>query len=124
MREDDTIVSLATIAGESALGVIRVSGKLCKNLCNDIFNIASPTPRSAILRNYLTIKGKTVDQVLLTFFENGKSYTGEQTLELTFHGNPLIANQILDDLIKRKCRRDRRIHKKSIPKWENRPFPS
>lgn len=104
MREDDTIVSLATIAGESALGVIRVSGKLCKNLCNDIFNIASPTPRSAILRNYLTIKGKTVDQVLLTFFENGKSYTGEQTLELTFHGNPLIANQILDDLIKRKCR--------------------
>ena len=104
MREGDTIVSLATIAGESALGVIRVSGKLCKTLCEDIFNITTPTPRTATVRNYLSINGKTVDQVLLTFFENGKSYTGEQTIELTFHGNPLIANQILDDLIKRKCR--------------------
>ena len=104
MTEGDTIVSLATIAGESALGIVRVSGNLSKSLCNDIFNIVSPTPRKAILKNYLSIKGKIVDQVLVIYFENGKSYTGEETLELTFHGNPLIANQILDDLIKRKCR--------------------
>ena len=104
MSERDTIISLATIAGESALGIIRISGSLCTQLCTDIFDKISPTPRKTFVKNYRSLSGKIVDQVLAVFFEYGKSYTGEETLEITLHGNTLIANLILDDLIRRNCR--------------------
>jgi tRNA modification GTPase len=104
MSERDTIISLATIAGESALGIIRISGNLCRQLCEDVFDTTSPTPRKTFLKNYRSFSGKNIDQVLAVFFDHGKSYTGEETLEISFHGNPLIANLILDDLIKRNCR--------------------
>ena len=104
MLEQDTIISLATNAGESAIGLIRVSGGLCKKLCKEIFGVPSPTPRRSNLKNYISIKGKLIDQVIFVFFEKGKSYTGEEIIEIAFHGNPLIANQILNDLIERECR--------------------
>ena len=104
MPQGDTIISLATLAGESALGIIRVSGSLCLKLCDNIFETPSPTPRKALLRNYKALTNKNIDQVLLVYFDHGKSYTGEATLEISFHGNPLIADQILNDLISRKCR--------------------
>lgn len=104
MQEQDTIISLATVAGESAIGVIRISGNKCLKLCNDIFNTPSPTPRRSILKSYRSLNSKLVDQVLFVYFDEGKSFTGEQTIEISFHGNIIIANQILDDLIIRKCR--------------------
>ena len=104
MQERDTIISLATVAGESAIGVIRISGDKCLGLCDEIFNTPSPTPRKSILKSYKSQKNKTLDQVLFVYFDEGKSFTGEQTIEISFHGNTIIANQILDDLIKRDCR--------------------
>ena len=104
MQERDTIISLATVAGESAIGVIRISGDKCLGLCDEIFNTPSPTPRTSILKSYKSQKNKTLDQVLFVYFDKGKSFTGEQTIEISFHGNTIIANQILDDLIKRDCR--------------------
>ena len=104
MIEQDTIISLATKAGESALGLIRVSGSLSRQLSKDIFKVPSPTPRRSNLRNYVSVGGKLVDQVLFVYFDKGKSYTGEEIIEIAFHGNPLIANQILNDLLERKCR--------------------
>tara|TARA_B110000008_G_scaffold279866_1_gene329193 strand:+ start:5740 stop:7098 length:1359 start_codon:yes stop_codon:yes gene_type:complete len=102
--EQDTIISLATKAGESAIGLIRISGNLCRKLSKDIFRVPSPTPRRSNLRNYVSVEGKLIDQVLFVFFDNGKSYTGEEIIEIAFHGNPLIADQILNDLLRRKCR--------------------
>ena len=104
MIEQDTIISLATKAGESAIGLIRVSGSLCRKLSKDIFKVPSPTPRRSNLRNYVSVGGKLIDQVLFVYFDKGKSYTGEEIIEIAFHGNPLIADQILNDLLKRKCR--------------------
>ncbi|MFL2914146.1 MAG: tRNA uridine-5-carboxymethylaminomethyl(34) synthesis GTPase MnmE [Opitutales bacterium] len=104
MQERDTIISLATVAGESAIGVIRISGDKCLELSDDIFNTPCPTPRKSILKNYKSLDNKILDHVLFVYFEDGKSFTGEQTIEISFHGNTIIANQILDDLIKRNCR--------------------
>ena len=102
--EQDTIVSLATNAGESAIGVIRISGNLCIKLCKDIFKTPYPTPRKSILKDYVSLNGNFIDQVLFVYFANEKSYTGEEIIEIAFHGNPLIANQILNDILKRNCR--------------------
>ena len=65
MLQKDTIISLATNAGESALGIIRISGSLCKTLCRDIFDTPCPTARKTILKNYRCLKGKIIDQVIL-----------------------------------------------------------
>ena len=42
--------------------------------------------------------------MLLTFFEGPRSYTGEDALEISCHGNPFIAQKILEDLFARGCR--------------------
>lgn len=104
MLQKDTIISLATNAGESALGIIRISGSLCKTLCRDIFDTPCPTARKTILKNYRCLKGKIIDQVIFVYYDLGKSFTGEETIEITIHGNDIIAEKILDDLILRKCR--------------------
>jgi tRNA modification GTPase len=46
-------------------------------------------------------KGVLLDQVVATFYEKGKSFTGEDSLELTCHGNPFILQKILADLLAR-----------------------
>ncbi len=45
-----------------------------------------------------------MDQVMVTFFEEGKSYTGDASIEISCHGNPLITELICEDLLNRKCR--------------------
>jgi tRNA modification GTPase len=104
VQNNDTIVSLATVPGESALGIIRVSGSLCKQLCCDIFNSPYPIPRKSYLKYYNDINKNIIDHVIFVYYELGRSYTGEEMIEISFHGNTLIADQILDDLINRKCR--------------------
>ena len=104
MQNNDTIVSLATVPGESALGIIRISGNLCKSLCYEIFNIPSPTPRKSYLRYYNDINKNVIDHIIFVYYELGKSFSGEQMIEISFHGNTLIAEQIIDDLINRNCR--------------------
>jgi len=102
--QQDTIISLATNAGESALGIIRISGALCKTLSRDIFDTPCPTPRQTTLKTYRSVDGKIIDQVIFVYYDLGKSFTGEETIEITFHGNDIIAEKILGDLICRKCR--------------------
>ena len=104
MHNADTIISLATPAAESALGIIRISGPLSGTLCKTIFGLVSPTPRKSLLKYYKDIENKIIDHVIFVYFEKGKSFTGEDMIEISFHGNMIIANQILDDLILRKCR--------------------
>jgi tRNA modification GTPase len=100
----DTIIAQATPFGESAIAVIRVSGVLCQEIIKNACRITKIKPRYANLANYSNIDGNYLDQVVITYFEKGKSYTGEESLEIACHGNPIISEQISQDLIKRGCR--------------------
>ena len=100
----DTIVALATPNSESALSVIRVSGELCKSLAKHSCAVPSPTPRHAYFTKYTSSYNEVVDQIVVVFFEQPKSFTGEDTLEITCHGNPIIIKEIISDLIVRGCR--------------------
>jgi len=104
MHQNDTIVALATPPGESAIGMLRLSGDLCYKLCRSVFDIPSPRPRHAYFRPYRTLDGERIDEVLLTYFEKDHSYTGDAVLEISCHGNPYILKRILDDLLDRGCR--------------------
>ena len=100
----DTIIALATPEGESALGLLRISGPLSSMLVASALNTPCPIHKNATLTSYRSIDGETLDQVVFCFFEEGKSFTGEETIEITSHGNLLIIKSIIDDLICRGCR--------------------
>jgi tRNA modification GTPase len=99
----DTIAALATPVGTSAIAVVRVSGADTGRLAQDIFG-RTPLPRSVHRSNYQRSNGELVDDVLFTFFPEPNSYTGENSLEISCHGNPFIAQKILEDLLTRGCR--------------------
>ena len=100
----DTIVAQATPEGISALAVIRVSGNLTKGLLLEACNLPHPTPRHAYYKRYLDLNGNSPDQIIVTYFESGKSFTSESSIEIICHGNPIIVNEIISDLLARGCR--------------------
>lgn len=99
----DTIAALSTPVGTSALAVVRASGPLCAEIYGDLFG-AAPTPRMAKHGDYRGRDGRLIDDVIVLFFAGAQSYAGEDTLEITCHGNPFIAQTILQDLFARGCR--------------------
>jgi tRNA modification GTPase len=99
----DTIAALATPAGTAAIAVVRVSGPDTTALAAALVGHA-PLPRVAVHAAYLDRHGTQLDDVLLTYFAGPKSYTGDDSLEVSCHGNPFIAQVILEDLLARGCR--------------------
>jgi tRNA modification GTPase len=102
-RAPDTIAAPATPAGTAALAVVRVTGPDTLRLAREIGG-GTPPPRVARHVDYHDRAGMLVDDVLLTFFPGPRSYTGEDALELSCHGNPFIVQRMLEDLLARGCR--------------------
>jgi tRNA modification GTPase len=105
MPANETIVALSTPAGESALALIRLSGPECESLASAIMTRAGELrPRYAYYGQYYDLHGEIMDSCVFTYFEVGKSFTGEAMLEIATHGNPLIVQRMLADLQARGCR--------------------
>lgn len=103
MPSTDTIAALATPVGTAAIAVLRVSGPQVAALTSAIFG-ELPPPRLARHADYRSLGGEVLDDVLFTYFAGPNSYTGEDTLEISSHGNPFIAQKLLEDLFARGCR--------------------
>lgn len=103
VSNQDTIAALSTPVGTSAIAVLRASGPACAELARAIFG-QLPSPRVVTHFDYRAHDGKILDDVLATYFAAPNSYTGEDTLEISCHGNPFIAQKILEDLLARGCR--------------------
>ncbi|MDR0392889.1 MAG: tRNA uridine-5-carboxymethylaminomethyl(34) synthesis GTPase MnmE [Puniceicoccales bacterium] len=102
--QEDTIVALSTPWGESGIGVIRLSGPNCLHLTKSIFRRSVITPRRNYVGSYQTLEGFLLDDVTFVYFAPHASFTGEATLEISCHGNPLILRQVIRDCIRRGCR--------------------
>lgn len=102
----DTICAIATANGVGAIGMIRVSGSNSYQLVGKLLN-KSLEKYNSHTAHFGTIKGlggEVIDEVLVTIFEEGKSFTGEQSVEITCHGSGYILQRIVDILIKTGCR--------------------
>jgi tRNA modification GTPase len=99
----ETIAALATPVGTSALAVVRVSGPDTARIVAQL-DARPPLPRTVRRTDYRCESGEVLDDVLLVFYRNPSSYTGEDSLEISCHGNPYIARRILEDLYSRGCR--------------------
>ncbi len=97
---NDTIVAIATPYGYSAISVIRVSGDSALPIGKKLFSVDKLEPRRA---HYLLLRdpesGKVLDDVIVIYYRAPRSYTGEDMLEIFAHGNPLIAQRIVDIII-------------------------
>ena len=100
----ETIVAQGTPQGESAIAAIRLSGPLVPQLFKEIFGIENVVWRKAYYRSYKSIKKDKIDEVIVIPYPKRSSYTGEESLEIYPHGNPLICRLIIDDLVSRGCR--------------------
>jgi len=100
---EETIVALATPAGVGAISIIRISGPKSFSAADTIFhgkirikNAASHTLHYGDLKNQ---DGEHIDDVLVSVFRAPNSYTGEDSVEISTHGNPLITQKIIELLI-------------------------
>ncbi len=103
-HQQETIAAQATGGGEAAIAVIRVSGPLVPGLVSAIYHSPPPPPRKFARGKYRNVRGEVLDDTLHCRFPAPRSYTGEDVLEISCHGNPLIARSILRDLSARGCR--------------------
>jgi tRNA modification GTPase len=92
---DETIIALATPPGVGALAVIRLSGPASRVIVDALVsNRIDWQPQRAIYR-VLAHRGAVLDDVVLTFWRAPHSFTGEDTVEISCHGNPRIVEGIV-----------------------------
>ena len=90
---DDTIVAIATPPGRGGIGVVRISGVEAQRVAAQLTNLPSLEPRHATLT---TVVGATLhDQAIVTFFPRPASYTGEDVVEISAHGSPVVLRSIV-----------------------------
>jgi len=103
---DDTIVALATPPGIGAIAVIRLSGKATFSIGSSLFpskNIADQHTHTLHV-GMLKDGEKALDEVVLALFKGPKSFTGEDTIEISCHGSTFVQQQILEACIARGAR--------------------
>lgn len=100
---NSTIVAPATPQGESAIAVIRLSGGKCAEIAQGAFG-KKLQPRRASFVKYVGVNGAPIDECVAVFFKAPASYTGEDSLEISTHGNPFIVKSLMEDLLRRGAR--------------------
>ena len=98
--QQDTIFAQATPQGYGALGIIRLSGPETFNCLHKIFRFSNSKKNFETLNTHTIHFGHVfdesgiIDEALLSVFRTPKSYTKEDSAELTVHGSPYILKRI------------------------------
>ncbi len=98
--ETDTIVAIATPPGRGAIGLVRLSGPeslgVARHLCPDVDEWR---PRFATFTRLRDLSGAALDEAVVTFFAGPQSYTGEDMLEVSCHGSPLVLHRAVESAL-------------------------
>lgn len=101
---NDTIIALSSGYVKAAISVIRVSGSDSFSIVNEIFTNKKEKEHQKIYYGNIVDDGNIVDEVMVAFFKGPHSFTAEDMVEISCHGNMLIVNKILKLLIKHGAR--------------------
>ncbi|MDT0685884.1 tRNA uridine-5-carboxymethylaminomethyl(34) synthesis GTPase MnmE [Autumnicola psychrophila] len=109
MKLNDTIVALATPSGAGAIAIIRVSGPEAISIVSPLFTAKSgkkleDQPSHTLHLGNIIDAERIIDEVLVSVFRAPKSYTGEETIEISCHGSPYIQQEIIQLMIRKGCR--------------------
>ncbi len=100
MESTNTIVALSTPKGEGAIGVLRMSGEDSISIALSCLSLSKKSlpARKAVFASFM-IDGKVLDEVVVVAYYGPKSYTGEDVVEISFHGSSYILTSALNALI-------------------------
>jgi tRNA modification GTPase len=96
VNADDTIVAISSVAAPGARIIVRTSGRDAIAIANSVCD-ALPHPGSARVAR-ISFSNLTVP-AWVYLFADGRSYTGEPSVEFHLPGNPLLARMLLDHLV-------------------------
>ncbi len=104
--QQEPICALATAPGIGAIAVIRVSGNGSVEITDEIFKGATLSLQKSHTAHFGLIQDedRVVDEVLVTVFKSPRSFTKEDSTEISCHGSPFIVKEILKLLVKKGCR--------------------
>ena len=102
----DTICALATADGVGAIGIIRVSGQDALAVVNRIFEGKNleKVPTHTVHYGFIKDQEEIIDEVMVSVFHAPRTFTAENSVEISFHGSPHIAKKILEALLKNGAR--------------------
>jgi tRNA modification GTPase len=101
---DDTIVALATPPGRGGIGVVRISGPQARAIAAAIITRQAPLePRRATFTHIRAAQpaaaASAVDTAVVTSFPAPQSYTGQDVVEVSAHGSPVVLRAVVDAAI-------------------------
>ena len=101
MNNQDTICALATPNGIGAIGVVRLSGSKSWEITEALFSkpLKGKLSHTVHFGTITNRNGELLDEVLVTLFAQAKSYTGEESVEISCHGSAFILGKIVTALI-------------------------
>jgi len=98
--ETHTIVSQATPMGHSSIAVVRLSGSRSFEFTESLSGVKkSRKHHDVVLLPIKNKNGEKIDSGIFTFFSKPNSYTGEEVVEISCHGNPFIVEMIIEHSI-------------------------
>ena len=96
----DTICAISSGGGMSAIALIRLSGDKSINVINKIFSKKiNPEDSHSVHFGIIKENNNILDEVVVTVFAKNKSFTREETVEISCHGSEFIQKKILELLI-------------------------
>ncbi len=99
MLRDDTIAAISTPAGRGGIGVVRISGKDALPLARQFFRSSAEinTPNRAQFGRIVDPEtNEVIDDAIVTWFQAPHSYTGEDVVEFSCHGSPVVLTRVLE----------------------------
>lgn len=103
----DTIVAPATAPGQAALAVMRLSGPQAIAIADTLWrgkSLAQADSHTAHLGTVLDSRGLQLDQAVAVVYRAPRSFTGQDSVELTIHGSMYVRRELLNTLIKAGAR--------------------
>ena len=106
----DTIAAISTAVGEAGIGIVRMSGGESISIGKEVFRAGNNEKVKEIDNKRLTYghivdgEGGIVDEVLIAFMEEPKTYTRENMVEIYCHGGIISVRKVLELLIKTGAR--------------------
>jgi tRNA modification GTPase len=104
---EDTIVAIATPPGRGGIGVVRLSGERAVEIASGLVQLGKQPPetqRSSLGTAVDPQTGKILDEVVVTCYREPHSYTGEDVVEISCHGAPVILGYLVECCLERGAR--------------------
>lgn len=103
MYVEDTITAIATASGVSSIAIIRISGVNSLEIAKKISKIQNFKVRYAHL-THIYSNDEIIDEAIIIYFKAPYSFTGEDVIEIQCHGGIVVADMILNEVLKAGAR--------------------